>query len=148
FVRRFEPILYFHQAERFFPVDPKPYIEASALWRTRRPTRTKDDWGEEPPGVFPKKPLVPNGGLPAANTSPDELDTRRRLGDLLSPVLPGPRGAARGLPGLRRRVTVRRLRGGVDLRRRARGGRHGDDARHADAHRPDPAQRRDPHRER
>jgi hypothetical protein len=83
FVRRFEPVMYFHASEQFFPVDPKRYIEESALWRTRRPTRTRDDWGEEPPGVFPKRPLRPRGGLAAANTNPSELGTDTWLGDLL-----------------------------------------------------------------
>jgi hypothetical protein len=83
FVRRFEPVLYFHKDERFFPVDPKRYIEASALWRTRRPTRTKDDWGEQPPGVFPKTPLVRRGDLAAANTSPAESGTDKWLGNQL-----------------------------------------------------------------
>jgi hypothetical protein len=30
-VRRFEPILYFHPEEKFFPCDAKSYIEHSAL---------------------------------------------------------------------------------------------------------------------
>ncbi len=33
-VRRFEPILYFHKDERFFPSDAKRYIEHSALWKS------------------------------------------------------------------------------------------------------------------
>ena len=33
-VRRFEPILYFHAKERFFPSDAKRYIEHSALWKS------------------------------------------------------------------------------------------------------------------
>jgi hypothetical protein len=33
-VRRFEPILYFHSKERFFPSDAKRYIEHSALWKS------------------------------------------------------------------------------------------------------------------
>jgi hypothetical protein len=33
-VRRFEPILYFHPEERFFPSDAKRYIEHSALWKS------------------------------------------------------------------------------------------------------------------
>jgi hypothetical protein len=33
-LRRFEPILYFHKDERFFPSDAKRYAEKSALWST------------------------------------------------------------------------------------------------------------------
>jgi hypothetical protein len=33
-VRRFEPILYFHPEEKFFPSDAKSYIEHSALWKS------------------------------------------------------------------------------------------------------------------
>jgi hypothetical protein len=33
-VRRFEPILYFHPEEHFFPSDAKHYIEYSALWKS------------------------------------------------------------------------------------------------------------------
>src|SRR5262245_56259373 len=31
-VRRFEPLLHFHQEERFFPSDAKRYLEHSELW--------------------------------------------------------------------------------------------------------------------
>jgi hypothetical protein len=80
--RRYEPILYFHRDERFFPVDPKRYIEECALWRTRRPSKTKDDWGEEPAGIFPKRSLMPAHGVASMNT-PAELAGRKWLGDLL-----------------------------------------------------------------
>lgn len=81
-VRKYEPILYFHHDERFFPVDPKRYLEECALWRTRIPSATKDEWGEEAPGVFPKKPMIPRAGVAAINT-PDELQGHVWLGDLL-----------------------------------------------------------------
>ena len=81
-VRKYEPILYFHTDERFFPVDPKRYVEECALWRTRKPTRTKDDWGEEPPGVFPKSAMRASKTLAAMN-SPSELLGDEWLGNLL-----------------------------------------------------------------
>ncbi len=49
-VRRFEPILYFHPEEKFFPSDAKRYIEHCALWKANSSFAgarfdRKDAWG-------------------------------------------------------------------------------------------------------
>jgi hypothetical protein len=43
-VRRFEPILYFHHDEKFFPADAKRYIEHAALWKAAPPFDSKGGW--------------------------------------------------------------------------------------------------------
>jgi hypothetical protein len=54
--RRFEPILYFHPQERFFPSDAKRYVEKCSLYRAQTPFDSKNSWGGigEP---FPRKPI-------------------------------------------------------------------------------------------
>ena len=83
-VRTYEPILLFHPGERFFPVDPKRYLEECALWSARRPTRSKDDWGEEAPGRFPKTPRTPARKIAAVRSTPTETVGRTWLGNLLA----------------------------------------------------------------
>jgi hypothetical protein len=46
--RRFEPILYFHRGEKFFPSDAKRYVEHAALWRSLFPIDQKGSWGAGP----------------------------------------------------------------------------------------------------
>src|SRR5687768_6496442 len=55
--RRFEPILHFHQDERFFPSDSKRYIENCALWKAERPFNEKDSWGGKGK-PFPRSPMI------------------------------------------------------------------------------------------
>jgi hypothetical protein len=44
-IRRFEPVLYFHTDERFFPSDAKRYVEHCALWRAQKyPFDDKKHW--------------------------------------------------------------------------------------------------------
>jgi hypothetical protein len=43
-VRRFEPILYFHPDERFFPSDAKRYLEHCALWAAKKPFDKAASW--------------------------------------------------------------------------------------------------------
>jgi hypothetical protein len=44
-IRRFEPVLYFHTDERFFPSDAKRYVENCALWRAQKyPFDDKKHW--------------------------------------------------------------------------------------------------------
>jgi hypothetical protein len=45
-IRRFEPILYFHKEEIFFPSDAKRYLEHCELWRAKKPFRDKTSWGK------------------------------------------------------------------------------------------------------
>lgn len=67
--RRFEPILYFHPAERFFPSDAKRYVEQSALWKAEiiPPNFTfdsKQNWG----GIgqpFDRQPMIAHGKIAA-----------------------------------------------------------------------------------
>jgi hypothetical protein len=69
----FEPILLFHPDEKFFPVDPKLYLERSALWRSKphisdvspsAAATEKANWGE-PPAGFPRKPQLAKGEIAA-----------------------------------------------------------------------------------
>lgn len=86
--KRFEPILLFHPDEKFFPIDPKFYLERSALWRSKPHLRSfypggstaeKQDWGEQPSG-FPRKPQLVKGEMAVLK---DELTTGKRwLGEV------------------------------------------------------------------
>jgi len=58
--QRFEPILYFHREETFFPSDAKRYVERCALWRAEPPLDLKDCWGGKG-GPFPRSPVIPSG---------------------------------------------------------------------------------------
>jgi len=81
-IRRFEPILYFHQKERFFPSDAKRYLEHCALWQAQSPFDSQTSWG----GIgspFPRQPLIPKGKIAAASNEIRPGDTY--LGD--SPFL-------------------------------------------------------------
>jgi hypothetical protein len=62
--KAFEPILYFHKDEHFFPIDPKWYLERCALWKTTRPFDDKANW-QQPP-------LIAKGSL-AALDGPKEI---------------------------------------------------------------------------
>ncbi len=61
--QKFEPILLFHPDEKFFPVDPKWYLERCALWPAAGSFTDKAQWGEPPPGVFPRGPRVAKSNL-------------------------------------------------------------------------------------
>jgi hypothetical protein len=67
FAKRFEPILLFHEGERFFPIDPKIYLERSALWRSTSasPSDKKSDWGEPSGPAFPRTPQLQKGSIAA-----------------------------------------------------------------------------------
>ena len=65
-IRRFEPVLYFHMRERFFPSDAKRYVEHAALWASRMAFDDKNNWGGMPGDAFPRQPMVPAGTLAAA----------------------------------------------------------------------------------
>jgi hypothetical protein len=58
--KRFEPILYFHAAEKFYPSNAKRYIEMCALWRAQSPFDVKDFWGRKDPAPFPypRAPII------------------------------------------------------------------------------------------
>ena len=43
--RRFEPVLFFHPDEPFFPVDAKRYVEHTALWSSHYAFDDKKNWG-------------------------------------------------------------------------------------------------------
>jgi hypothetical protein len=65
-VRRFEPVLFFHPDERFFPSDAKRYIEKSALWTVKGTKRDdKVNWGGSGLDHFPRHPKL-NPPLAAA----------------------------------------------------------------------------------
>lgn len=71
-IRRFEPVLYFHPAERFFPGDAKRYIERCALWRAEPVPDTngvlaldeKEGWGGKTQ-PFPRQPMIARGKISA-----------------------------------------------------------------------------------
>jgi hypothetical protein len=67
--RRFEPILFFHPDEKFFPSDAKLYIEKCALWKAEAPFDVKDSWG----GLgapFPRNPLIDYAKIAAIQGEP------------------------------------------------------------------------------
>src|SRR5262249_52326413 len=67
-IRRFEPILYFHKAERFFPSDAKRYLEHCALWRVQGvPRDSKARWGGTSSRTFPHFPMIFRGKIIAAS---------------------------------------------------------------------------------
>jgi len=68
-VRRFEPVLFFHPQEAFYPSNAKRYIEHAALWKVEAPFDTKSSWGglTQP---FPKSPLIPARQIAALDNEP------------------------------------------------------------------------------
>jgi hypothetical protein len=46
-IRRFEPILFFHKKETFFPSDAKRYLEHCELWRAKKPFADKTSWDKK-----------------------------------------------------------------------------------------------------
>ena len=79
--RRFEPILFFHPDERFFPSDAQTYVEQSSLWIAETPFDVKDSWdGKGSP--FPRSPVIDFGKIAAVA---GEAGTPLNLHD----VLPG-----------------------------------------------------------
>ncbi len=64
-IRNFEPILYFHKDETFFPSDAKRYMEHCHLWRAEKPFDDRSSWGGK--GTpFPRNPMIGSGGIAAA----------------------------------------------------------------------------------
>jgi hypothetical protein len=57
-IRRFEPVLFLHDDEKFMPSDPKRFIEKANLWTTGTPPYDNATWGVGPTsgGVFPRTP--------------------------------------------------------------------------------------------
>ena len=49
---QFEPVVFFHSSEKFFPSDAKSYIEKCGLWGAATPFDAKASWGSAP--------LIPN----------------------------------------------------------------------------------------
>jgi len=96
--KAFEPILLFHPDETFFPIDPKLYLERSALWRSKPhvrnfypggPAAEKQDWGEPPPTVFPRRPQLAKGQIAALKD--EATGGKTWLGDpSLAAVIPEP----------------------------------------------------------
>jgi hypothetical protein len=65
-IRRFEPVLFFHKDERFFPSDAKRYLEHCALWDVRNPIRDdKAFWGGTSSRTFPHFPLIARNQIAA-----------------------------------------------------------------------------------
>lgn len=83
-IRDYEPILFFHPEERFFPSDAKRYLEQCALWKASAPFENKAQWGTTP--VVPAGQLgavqgdapvflgkgLPNGPFDFLQTPPDK----------------------------------------------------------------------------
>lgn len=61
--RRFEPIMFFHPDEVFFPSDAKRFVEAAQLWTANAPFDSPDGWGGPPGAPFPREPWVSGGDL-------------------------------------------------------------------------------------
>jgi hypothetical protein len=58
-IRAFEPILYFADGERFFPVDCKRYLEGCALWNAVSPFDQNQSWHGSAPGSS-TAPIIPS----------------------------------------------------------------------------------------
>lgn len=84
FAKKFEPILLFHPDEKYFPIDPKFYLDRCAIWRAAPPTDKKDNWGESPAG-FPRRPQVPKAQLSALK---NEAAGKRWIGEMEKGVSP------------------------------------------------------------
>jgi len=69
-VRRFEPTLFFHPQEKFFPSDAKRYVERCALWRAELPSLSRNTWGGNSGAPFPRFPMVTHGAIAAVNGEP------------------------------------------------------------------------------
>lgn len=61
--RRFEPVLFFHPGEAFYPSNAKRYVEAAQLWTATAPFDKAGLWGGPPGTPFPRQPEVPAGQL-------------------------------------------------------------------------------------
>lgn len=61
--RRFEPVLFFHADEEFFPSDAKRFLEAAQLWTATAPFDSPGRWGGPPGTPFPRQPAVQGGQL-------------------------------------------------------------------------------------
>ncbi|MBB2769121.1 UNVERIFIED_ORG: hypothetical protein GGE11_000016 [Mycolicibacterium obuense] len=61
--RRFEPVLFFHPDEVFFPSDAKRFVESAQLWTATSPFDSPGRWGGPPGTPFPRQPEVPAGQL-------------------------------------------------------------------------------------
>jgi hypothetical protein len=73
-IRRFEPILYFHRDERFFPSDAKRYMERCALWDViGTPRDSKTRWGGTSAATFPHFPRISRGKLVVLKDEPPIL---------------------------------------------------------------------------
>jgi hypothetical protein len=86
--KRFEPILLFHPDERFFPIDPKFYLERCALWRSDPGSDRKQDWGEPPRTTFPRRPQLAKGTL--AGLEAEAVGGRAWIGHPANLVIPEP----------------------------------------------------------
>jgi hypothetical protein len=87
--RRFEPVLFFHTQEKFFPSDAKRYVEHCALWKAEAPFDSKHLWGGK--GLpFDRAPVIDYGQIQAAvgeggtllgagGNTPDSADEERFL---------------------------------------------------------------------
>ena len=69
--RRFEPVLFFHTAERFFPSDAKRYVEQCALWKALTPFDAKGSWTS----LIPKSNIAAIDGEPGTFLGNNVVDT-------------------------------------------------------------------------
>jgi hypothetical protein len=69
-MRRFEPILFFHPEETFFPVDAKRYIERAQLWKAATPPDDPTGWTS----------VTPAGKVAAASGEPGSYPFGMPLG--------------------------------------------------------------------
>jgi hypothetical protein len=89
-IRRFEPILHFHSAERFFPSDAKRYFEHCALWRVQgSPRDSQGRWGGVSRRTLPHFPLINRGKIVVLDGEPPVIGEN----------VDGQKGKALGEPG-------------------------------------------------
>lgn len=80
-IRRFEPILFLHEDEKFFPSDAKRFIEHAALWGSTAPFGDKTGWTKRVPAgqLVAKQSEVTPGTTSlagAGNTAATAADVR------------------------------------------------------------------------
>lgn len=67
---KFEPIIFFHETEVFFPVDAKRYVEHCALWKAEAPFDDKRVWGGSIGLPFDRQPLIKGNQIAARDGEP------------------------------------------------------------------------------
>jgi hypothetical protein len=77
--RKYEPVLYFHLGERFFPCNPKVYLEHAALWTASPAFDQRQNWGKASSALF-REPILGKNQISAMDTANELQGGRTFLG--------------------------------------------------------------------